>query len=197
MRRSVGSLAFALVCLGLTSPPAAAAGCDRTIAIVNSSFDPSTWTVSAQDDLHACWHNGDPFTHTATADSGIFDSTLVAGADADVHLLGAGAYPFHCQIHGFMRGRITVRPHASAATIALGQSFVLRVGDQGAFVPAPTWDVQRRRNAGPWVTIKTGTSMASFAVKPGRAGTFRYRARTHLADDVSGWSPARVVKVTA
>ena len=87
------------------------------------------------------------------------------------------------------------RPHASAATIALGASFVLRIGDQGTFVPAPTWDVQRRRNDGPWATIKSGTTLASFVVKPGRAGTFR--ARTHLSGDVSEWSPARVVEVTA
>jgi plastocyanin len=99
---------------------------------------PSAWTVSAQDDLHVCWHNGDPFTHTATANTGIFDTGfLSSGADADVQLLGAGAYRYHCQIHGFMNGTITVRPHASAA-IARGQTFVLRIGDQGTFVPAPT-----------------------------------------------------------
>jgi hypothetical protein len=57
--------------------------------------------------------------------------------------------------------------------------------------------VQRRRNDGPWTSIKTGTTLASFAVKPARVGTFRFRARTHLSGDVSGWSPARVVKVTA
>src|SRR5262245_30912813 len=122
MRRSAVLLALGLAGLGLTAPPAVAAGCDKTIAIMNSSFDPSAWTVAAQDDLHVCWHNGDGFQHTATADSGIFDSSLLGGADADVHLLGAGAYPFHCQIHGFMRGRITVRPHASAATVTLGQT---------------------------------------------------------------------------
>jgi plastocyanin len=198
MRRSIGLLALSLVGLGLTASPAAAAGCDRTIAIQGSSFDPSAWTVAAQNDLHVCWHNGDPLTHTATADTGIFDTGfLSSGADFDVQLLGAGAYRYHCQIHGFMNGTITVRPHASAATIVLGSSFVLRIGDQGTFVPAPTWDVQRRRNDGPWTTIKSETTLASFVVKPGRAGTFRFRARTHLSGDVSGWSPARVVKVTA
>ena len=183
MRRSIGLLALSLVGLGLTASPAAAA-CDRTIAIQGSSFDPSAWTVAAQNDLHVCWHNGDPLTHTATADTGIFDTGfLSSGADADVQLLGAGAYRYHCQIHGFMNGTITVRPHASAATIVLGSSFVLRIGDQGTFVPAPTWDVQRRRNDGPWTTIKSGTTLRSLSLSSRAHGHYyglRVRARDNL-----------------
>ena len=75
---------------------------------------------------------------------------------------------------------------------------MLRVGDQGTFTPAPTWDVQRRRNDGRMGhELKTGTSLASFPIVLQRTGTFRFRARTHLSGDVSGWSPARIVKVTS
>ena len=200
MRRRVGLLALTLVCLGLASPPAGAGtvACDRTISIEGSSFDPSVTTAVAQDDLHVCWHNSDPFAHTATANSGIFDAGMIpADGDASVQLLGSGAYAYHCQIHSFMNGTFNVRPGVSDAAIVLGETFVLRVGDHGTFAPAPTWDVQRRRNTGPWVTIKSGTSLASFTVEPHRAGTFRFRARTHLSGDVTAWSPARIVRVTS
>ena len=200
MRRRLGLLSIALVCLGLTSPPAGAGtiACDRTTGIEGSAFDPSVTTIVSQDDMHACWHNSDPFAHTATADSGIFDAgTLAADADADVQLFGAGAYAYHCAIHPSMHGTFNVRPGVSDGAIVVGESFELRIGDHATFVPAPTWDVQRRRNDGAWVTIRRGTSLASFDVAPARTGTFRFRARTHLSGDVAGWSPARIVRVTA
>ena len=159
-------------CLGLTSPPASAGGvvCDRAIAIEGSSFDPSLATTVVQDDLHLCWHNSDGFGHTATANSGVFDTGVIAGdGDADAQLFGSGAYLYHCEIHVHDRhvqratGRERRRDRA-------GGSFELRVGDHGTFTPAPTWDVQRRRNAGAWVTIRTGTSLASFPIVLQRTG---------------------------
>ena len=79
---------------------------------------------------------------------------------------------------------------------AVGDTFELTVGPSGASVEAPTWDVQRRRNDGPWIQFKTGTTDPIFDVQPLRAGTFRYRARTHVFGQVSGWSPVRIVTVS-
>ena len=107
----LGLLVLTSVCLGLVSPLASAAGvvCDRTIAIEGSSFDPSLATTVSQDDLHLCWHNGDGFAHTATANSGIFDTGAIAGGtDATVQPFGSGAYAYHCTIHPFMRGTVMV-----------------------------------------------------------------------------------------
>ena len=85
----------------------------------------------------------------------------------------------------------------SDASISLGDSLTLTVGPSGLIKAAPTWDVQRRRNDGPWVQFKTATTDPTVDTTPGRAGTFRYRARTHVSEYVSGWSPVRIVKVSA
>jgi len=119
-----------------------------------------------------CWHNEDGVNHTATSDSGLFDTNAIApGAEVGSTFYGPGTYRYHCEIHPSMDGRFNVRPAASDASIPVGDTFELTVGPSGASVEAPTWDVQRRRNDGPWIQFKTATTDPIFDVQPLRAGT--------------------------
>jgi len=95
-----------------------------------------------------------------------------------------------------MAGTLRIRPAVSDASITLGDSITLTVGASGLVKPSPTWDVKRRRNDGPWIQFKTATTDPTFTTKPLHAGTFRYRARTHVFGHVSGWSPDRIVIVS-
>ena len=181
--------------LGLTSPPASAGEivCDRSIAIRGSSFDPSLAATVVQDDLHLCWHNSDGFGHTATANSGVFDTGVIAGdGAADAQLFGSGAYLYHCEIHPFMTATFNVRPGVSDGAIAPGGSFELRVGDHGTLTPAPTWDVpaapQHRRMGHDPDRHLAG----ELPDRPPADGDVPLPgADTHLSN-VTGWSPARI-----
>jgi plastocyanin len=48
------------------------------------------------------WRNSDGMAHTATSDSGIFDTGTIsaAGVSKVVTFNNAGTFPYHCTIHG-------------------------------------------------------------------------------------------------
>jgi plastocyanin len=197
--RRVTILLIGLASFGLAAPPAGAGFvCARTLSIDNFHYSPATATKVAQPDTFAvCWHNDDGVNHTATSNRGLFDTDVILpGTSAGGVFYGAGSYPYHCEIHASMAGTFRVRPAVSDASIALGDSITLTVGASGVVKPSPTWDVQRRRDDGRWIQFKTATTDPIFDTEPLHAGTFRYRARTHVFGHVSGWSPVRIVIVS-
>jgi hypothetical protein len=84
---------------------------------------------------------------------------------------------------------------ADAASITLGDSFDLTVGNR--FSKGIPWDVQKKFRDGEWRTFKEQTFGPTLTLTPARAGTVRYRARTWIGENRSGWSPARKVVVDA
>jgi plastocyanin len=55
------------------------------------------------------WQNTDRSTHTATEDEDVFDSGHIRpGADFSWTFAKTGRFEFHCTIHRFMRGSVTV-----------------------------------------------------------------------------------------
>lgn len=79
-----------------------------TIDIRNFAFDPPSQTVKAGSRI--TFENSDSATHTATADNGGFDTgNLTNGQRKTVTLTKPGTFSYHCMIHPFMHGTITVR----------------------------------------------------------------------------------------
>ena len=55
------------------------------------------------------WINHDSALHTATADNGSFDTGIIPiDANATVIITGSGKLEYHCTIHPWMQGTITV-----------------------------------------------------------------------------------------
>jgi plastocyanin len=80
------------------------------------AFSPSQVTVPAGSTI--TWVNGTSAPHTASADAGAFDTgTISASGQASVKLTSAGTYSYHCNIHPYMMGSITVTGAASATSI--------------------------------------------------------------------------------
>ena len=53
--------------------------------------------------------NTDTTTHTVAADDKSFDTgDIAAGASKTFVAPKAGTYPFHCNIHNYMKGTLTV-----------------------------------------------------------------------------------------
>lgn len=89
------------------SASAGASASPDTIIIKNFGFSPSHLTVAANATITV--RNMDSSTHTLTANDGAFDTGNIApGHSATIKAPKAGAYPYHCAIHQFMTGTLTV-----------------------------------------------------------------------------------------
>jgi plastocyanin len=81
----------------------------RTLLIKNFSFKPANITIKRGTKVR--WINNDSAAHTATANNKrSFDSGRLGKGQSYTHTFkSVGKKPYHCEIHPFMRGRITVR----------------------------------------------------------------------------------------
>jgi len=91
-----------------TTSAAKSAGTAGTeITIRNFAFEPRTLRAKPGDTITVT--NTDDTAHTVTADDGAFDTGDVAGAGTATFTVGGpGRYRFHCDIHNYMTGTVTV-----------------------------------------------------------------------------------------
>ena len=90
------------------SKPASSSGGSDAVTISDFKFSPATLTVKPGAKVTVT--NNDSTTHTATADSGGFDTgDLNPGSSKTITLSKAGSYPYHCEIHPFMKATIVVK----------------------------------------------------------------------------------------
>ncbi|HZV74039.1 MAG TPA: cupredoxin family copper-binding protein [Conexibacter sp.] len=79
----------------------------HTATIAGFAFHPASLTVTAGDTI--AWTNEDAAQHTVTADDGSFDTgRLGRGASGSHTFTTAGTFAYHCAIHPFMKGTVTV-----------------------------------------------------------------------------------------
>jgi plastocyanin len=80
----------------------------RTVLIQNFSFKPAHITVKRG--TRVTWINKDMTTHTATASNGAFDSGRLRPGQSYSHTFKTAGRTnnYHCEIHHFMRGSVTV-----------------------------------------------------------------------------------------
>ncbi|WP_045836563.1 plastocyanin/azurin family copper-binding protein [Hyphomicrobium sp. 99] len=95
----VGLLQFAL-----TAPTSA--GEIARVTINQLAFSPSDIEAKVGDTVE--WINGDFIDHTATAKTGEWDVTIVAGHSAQLRLTRAGSFSYFCRVHPNMTGTINV-----------------------------------------------------------------------------------------
>ena len=77
------------------------------ISIDDMAFNPDNITIAAGDTV--VWTNNMGMTHTATGDSGEFDSGNIAPNKTFSHTFGdAGTITYHCKIHTFLTGTVEV-----------------------------------------------------------------------------------------
>lgn len=77
------------------------------VAIHNLAFGPKRIVVSPGTTI--VWTNQDGFQHTSTSDHGLWDSGPINPNASFTHVFKtAGTFTYHCTIHPFMLGTITV-----------------------------------------------------------------------------------------
>ncbi len=194
--RRLTALAAAGLLAALAAWPAGAA--TTTVTVADFSFSPATAAVSMGTTVE--WTNDGPSIHTSTQNSPLSKwntGNIASGASQSVEIDWAGTYPYHCNIHPTMTGRIRVPVEASPAYGGVGDTFTIRL----ATVAAPsdfTYDVQRKVGSGAWKAFKTGVTRARLRFMPKSTGTYAFRSRLHRtsSDGTSGWSPADSIKVS-
>jgi plastocyanin len=103
--------AFVLSLVGLSATAASAgdaaqASGAQKVDINNFAFRPATLTVAKGSTV--TFSNSSKVTHTATR-NGAFDSGLIKpGKSVAVRFKQKGAFPYHCEIHPLMHGKIIV-----------------------------------------------------------------------------------------
>jgi plastocyanin len=77
------------------------------VNIHNLAFGPRHLTLSRG--TQVIWTNQDGFAHTTTSDNGVWDSAPInSGSHFARVFTKAGTFTYHCTIHPFMHGTITV-----------------------------------------------------------------------------------------
>lgn len=96
-----------------TSPPkptATPTPPPKSITIKGFAFNPATLSVPRGTTI--TWTNQDSFPHTSTSDTNnVWDSGPIAGNGGSFSFtfdLAPGTYGYHCSIHTFMKGSVTV-----------------------------------------------------------------------------------------
>jgi plastocyanin len=105
---AVTALALGLAACGSSSKknssPAASSGTAQIT--IDPSFTFHVTPVKAGSTVTV--KNEASVTHTVTQDGGGFNVSIDAGKTATFTAPAAGTYPFHCNIHNFMKGTLTV-----------------------------------------------------------------------------------------
>jgi plastocyanin len=186
----------AIVALALLAVPAHAAamemdhaGPGAQVAIQFAAFSPSQISVLAGDTV--TWTNDASRAHTVTADDGSFDSgRVVGGTMFHTTFSQAGANPYYCRLHSFMRGEVDVYrlllDAPSDRTTAPGKPFVF----SGRSALAPGTDVAIEADSGggfsavgATTVLEDGTFKAT--VTPDASATFRAVAGDDASESVS------------
>jgi plastocyanin len=80
----------------------------NTVVLSNMAFGPTTLTVAKGTTV--TWQNNDGIAHTATSDTGAWDSgNIPAGGSKSVTFATAGTYQYHCTVHPMMTATIVVQ----------------------------------------------------------------------------------------
>ncbi|HEX8919427.1 MAG TPA: cupredoxin domain-containing protein [Chloroflexota bacterium] len=112
MQRSIRSLILvpaisATLIAAAILPSGRASAQTSQVAIVNFSYQPTPLNVPAGTTV--MWTNQDSVAHTVTADNGSFNSSaLNNGQSYSFTFTQAGTFTYHCAIHSYMQGTITV-----------------------------------------------------------------------------------------
>jgi plastocyanin len=142
-------------------PPVATAV--RTVAISDAGFSPGALVVAPGTTV--TWDNGGRTRHTATADGGAFGSPILIPGDRFTVAAPAapGVYAYHCALHEFMRGTMTVSllSLATPAPVPVGGSPALTGTVPGAAVGTPVH--LQRRLPGAWEEVGVAATGADGA----------------------------------
>ena len=160
------------------------------VVIRNFAYIPQNLTVKAGTTV--AWENNDTVAHTVTSDPGApsaFDSgVLNPGGVFSITFTTVGTYSYHCNIHPFMHGNITVTSSGPATVFVEIKNFAFT--PQNVAVSAGTVVVWTNNDSvAHTVTTSSGATVsfdsgvlnpgASFSYTFTQAGNYPYYCKIH------------------
>ena len=171
----------------------------KTVQVSNFDFTPATVTVAQDETVR--WEFPDSTAHTATDNTSLklFDSGNKANGGFFLFVFKtAGVYPYRCDIHTSMQGKVQVPIKVAPATGSVTTAFTVTWSSAPAD-PGFVFDVQiKRPGARSFVNWKTGLTKRTVAFKPGAGpGKYSFRARVRRLNNGahSLYSPFRTITV--
>lgn len=150
-------------------------------------------TVSGRAGESVEWRNSSGVSHNVASGNRLFRSGSGDPSFTFTRTLSAGTYPYLCEVHESMTGRVRIRPRI--ATAPDGLPFTVRWATS-ATNTGTSFRVHYRINGGSWRSWFTGTTqdtavfgVGSAPVKVVDGNTYRFRARSIRNGNLSGYSP--------
>lgn len=111
----VGAVVMIAGCASYSTPspsppssPQVSIASQNSVTMKSLAFNPSSLTIIKG--ANVTWTNDDSTTHTVTSDTGAFESGNLSPGNSFTHQFNdTGTFPYHCSIHTFMKGTITVQ----------------------------------------------------------------------------------------
>jgi plastocyanin len=185
MFRRITLLATAAVLL-----TAATVNAGTQVITVSVSAFPATTSAPLGDFVQ--WNNESGVGHTVTGNSplNLWNKNLPIGGSAKRLFTAAGTFPYHCNVHSFMKGAIVVRMTASPTTGSTTTVFAI----QWATIAAKTgwtYEVQKRAPGTTAWTAYRKTTAPTGTFKSAKVGAWKFRARLVRTGNgaTSGFSP--------
>ncbi|MEP6955638.1 MAG: plastocyanin/azurin family copper-binding protein [Chthoniobacterales bacterium] len=169
------------------------------VSVLNFAFTPATVTVAQGQTVRWTFEDNTDHTVTDSTALGLFDSGNQSSGNVFQFVFkSAGVYPYHCEIHSGMQGKVQVPIQVAPGTGTTTTGFTI------TWSPAPAdagflFDVQiKRPGARSFVNWKMGRTKRMTAFTPG-AGTGNYSFRARLRKVSNGahslYSPFRTITV--
>lgn len=185
MRRAV------LIVLLVTAVAVPADAATTTVAVRNFSFSPDV--VKDRVGGTVTWQNTTGTFHNVASTQGMFTSGNAAPAFTYTRTFSAGTFPYICEVHPTMRGRVRIRPRLSSAPD--GARFTVRwAGDNTN--TGSSFRVQYRVDGGAWKIWRRSTTADSGVfgrngapVTVRRGKTYGFRVRSQRNANTSSYSP--------
>ncbi|HLG72390.1 MAG TPA: cupredoxin family copper-binding protein [Chloroflexota bacterium] len=146
LRRAAAIMVTVVVTLLASTGLALAQTNNSAVTIADFQFTPATMQVAQGTTV--TWTNNGPSNHTATSDTGAWDSGVLApGKSFSFKFNTPGTFAFHCSIHPNMKGTITVMAAGASASPAASTSAsqaaaptqLPRTGGGGGTPITPLW----------------------------------------------------------
>lgn len=180
--------AACLLPLGLQVPATASTA---QVSVTDFRFTPASVSTGQGGAVTWTFHG----MHTTTSDQGFWNSGTRMTGTFTTSFADAGTFGYHCTIHSFMTGKVTVPLRASGSpSTGWRISWTSRTT-----TPANrSYDVQvKKPGAIRFTAYRSGVRTRSASFDPSRVGTYVFRSRTHNgANGTSGWSPALSLRIS-
>lgn len=168
---AVAILAIALLAASLALTEHNAKAANQGVTIDNFAFSPATVTVNVGDTV--TWTNaeGGGIPHTATSDTGAFDTgSIPDGASSTaITFSTAGTFSYHCTIHPTMLGTVVVQQATTPTTTATTTATTTTTATATAATSTPTSTATSVPTSTPTTVPPTSTATSPAATSTATA----------------------------